>query len=78
MAVEWDGAGVFPAAWSWSLATDGGKQLLTGPRGHLPKPRDENVATRKVKKVWAVKPEHPYPCLEAMALLGHILISGEE
>lgn len=63
---------------SGSGDTDGGKQLLTGPQGHLPKAWESNVAIGKVKKVWAAKPEHPYPCLEAMALLGHILISGEE
>lgn len=70
---------VFPHMVSGSGDADGGKQLLTGPQGHLPKAWKGNVATGKVKKVWAAKPEHPHsPCLEAMALLGHILISGKE
>lgn len=64
---QWNGMGpVFPRSLimvSGSGEADGGKQLLTGSQGHLPKAWEGNVATGKVKKVWAAKPEHPHLAL---------------
>lgn len=57
---------VFPCSLimvSGSGEADGGKQLLSGSQGHLPKAWEGNVATGKVKKVWAAKPEHPHLAL---------------
>lgn len=48
---------------SGSGEADGGKQLLNGSQGHLPKAWEGNVATGKVKKVWAAKSEHPHLAL---------------